>query len=500
MGSPGLGSWIERRATFSPSDVALVVDGVSHTYSDLAADVRRVAEVLRRLGIGPGDRVAFHGRNDPAALTSLFGTTAIGAVWVPIHPARPDDEVRAVLDDAEPRLLIRAQPRSHPETAVPELEATDLSDLSGDDPSPGPLPPWEPDPGDLAILAYTSGTTGRPKGVMLSHANVLWNVIQMLGAGAFASADVTLAAAPFTRMGGLGVTVLPTLFAGGAVVVPSASDGPAVLATIEQARVTVVFANPDLLEGMVRAPGWSDADLTSVRTGVVGGGLVPEELLRAYLDRGVRLRHGYGLTEAAPVVSLLDEREAATRADSVGKPLPFVDVRAVRPDGSACAPGEIGAWWIRGPNVSSGYWRRPPVVDADGWFPTGDVGSIDAEGYLTFLDRASSAMAAGDEVVYPATIERALYGATGVADMAAVDVDGSIVAAIVAEADAPPDPAALLARLRDTLAPHEAPSRIVQVDAIPRNAAGKVRRDELRDLIGRSIGGRAPGPTADRSG
>ncbi len=500
MGSPGLGSWIERRATSSPSDVALVVDGLSHTYSELAADVRRVAEVLRRLGIVPGDRVAFHGRNDPAALTSLFGTTAIGAVWVPIHPARPDDEVRAVLDDAEPRLLIRAQPRSHPETTVQELEATDLSDLSGDDPSPGPLPPWEPDPGDLAILAYTSGTTGRPKGVMLSHANVLWNVIQMLGAGAFASADVTLAAAPFTRMGGLGVTVLPTLFAGGAVVVPSASDGPAVLATIEQARVTVVFANPDLLEGMVRAPGWSDADLTSVRTGVVGGGLVPEELLRAYLDRGVRLRHGYGLTEAAPVVSLLDEREAATRADSVGKPLPFVDVRAVRPDGSACAPGEIGAWWIRGPNVSSGYWRRPPVVDADGWFPTGDVGSIDAEGYLTFLDRASSAMAAGDEVVYPATIERALYRAAGVADMAAVDVDGSIVAAIVAEADAPPDPAALLARLRDTLAPHEAPGRIVQVDAIPRNAAGKVRRDELRDLIGRSIGWRAPGPTADRSG
>ncbi len=484
MGFPGLGSWIERRAATSPADVALVADGVSHTYSDLAAGVRRMAEALRGRGVDPGDRVAFHGRNGVAALASLFGTTAIGAVWVPIHPARPDDEVRAVLDDAEPRLLIRAQPRSHPETAVPELEASDLSD---DGHAPEPLPTWEPDPGDLAILAYTSGTTGLPKGVMLSHANVLWNVVQMLAAGAFAPTDVTLAAAPFTRMGGIGVTVLPSLFAGGAVVVPPATDGPAVLATIQQARVTVVFANPDLLEGMVRAPGWSDADLSSVRTGVVGGGLVPEELLRAYLDRGVRLRHGYGLTEAAPVVSLLDEREAATRVGSVGRPLPFVDVRAVRPDGSACEPGETGAWWIRGPNVSSGYWRRPPVVDDEGWFPTGDVGSIDAEGYLTFLDRASSAMAIGDEVVYPATIERALYGAAGVADLAAVDVDGSIVAAIVPETGAPPDPAALLARLRGTLAPHEVPSRIVQVDSIPRNAAGKVRRDELRDLIGQSV-------------
>ena len=344
MGSPGLGSWIERRATSSPSDVALVVDGASRTYADLAADVRRVAQVLRRRGIGPGDRVAYHGRNDPVALSSLFGSTAIGAVWVPIHPARPDDEVRAVLDDAEPRILIRAQPRSHPETPVPELEAADLSD---DDLAPEPLPTWEPDPGDLADPRVHLGHDGAAEGRDALPRQRALERDPDAGCGAFASTDVTLAAAPFTGMGGLGVTVLPTWFAGGAVVVPPATDGPTVLATIEQARVTVVFANPDLLEGMVRAPGWSDADLSSVRTGVAAAELVPEELLRAYLDRGVRLRHGYGLTEAAPVVSLLDEREALTRADSVGKPLPFVDVRAVRPDGSVCEPGETGAWWIR---------------------------------------------------------------------------------------------------------------------------------------------------------
>jgi fatty-acyl-CoA synthase len=206
-------------------------------------------------------------------------------------------------------------------------------------------------------------------------------------------------------------------------------------------------------------------------------------LLRAYLGRGVRLRHGYGLTEASPVVSLLDEREAESRLDSVGRPLPFVEVRAVRADGSACEPGEPGAWWIRGPNVSSGYWRRPPATDADGWFPTGDVGSIDAEGYLTFLDRASSAMSVGDGVVYPATIERALYGAPGVADVAAAEVDGRIVAAIVGEAGRRPDVPALVERLRGSLAPHEVPSEIAVVVSIPRNAAGKVRRAELVDAL-----------------
>jgi fatty-acyl-CoA synthase len=173
----------------------------------------------------------------------------------------------------------------------------------------------------------------------------------------------------------------------------------------------------------------------------------------------------------------------------VGRPLPFVEVRAVRADGSACEPGEPGAWWIRGPNVSSGYWRRPPTTDADGWFPTGDVGSIDADGYLTFLDRSSSAMSIGDGVVYPATIERALYGAPGVAEVAAADVDGRIVAAIVADAGRPPDLSALLEHLRGALAPHEVPSEIAQVDSIPRNAAGKVRRAQLADALRAGEGG-----------
>ncbi len=194
------------------------------------------------------------------------------------------------------------------------------------------------------------------------------------------------------------------------------------------------------------------------------------------------LRHGYGLTEASPVVSLLDDDEAAARPTSVGKPLPFVDVRAVRPDGSECDPGEPGEWLIRGPNVCAGYWNRAPALE-DGWFRTGDVGSIDADGYLTFVDRASSAIRVGSSTVYPATMELRLFGLPCIADAAVGEVDGRLVAAVVAEPGCEPRPAAVLASLRESLPAAAVPTEVKTVVAIPRNAAGKVRRDELRALL-----------------
>ncbi len=479
MRFPGLGTWIERRAARSPADVALIAEGASRSYRDLAADVRAIAALLQREGVGPGDRVAFHGGNHPVALGSLFGATAIGAIWVPIHPARPEDEVRAVLEDAEPRVLIRASPMSRPETDALVFEAEELVELPADS---GGLPARQPAADDLAILAYTSGTTGVPKGVMLSHANVMWAVVQMVGACAFSSSDVTLAAAPFTRMGGLGVTVLPTLFTGGVVVVPPAAEGGAVLATIERARVSVLFANPDLLEAMVRAPAWADTDLSSVRTGVVGGGLVPEGLLRRLPRQGAS--------------------SCCTDTGSPKRP------RSSRSSMSGMPPPASGRWASRcrssrsGPCVPTG---RPAGSTRSA--PGGSEVPTSPRG--TGVARRSATPRAGSrrEMSGRSTRTATSVSSTGRRPRCSSEEASSIrprsnvrCTALRGSWTRPPSnstggssppslPTARSTRLNCSrscarcLAPHEVPSEIRQVEGIPRNAAGKVRRADLRRAL-----------------
>ncbi len=187
------------------------------------------------------------------------------------------------------------------------------------------------DPDDVCIMPHTSGTTGSPKGVMLTHGNVTWNAINMLAVADLRSDDVTLAIAPLFRTGGMGVNVLPLLFKGGTVVVPVATNPDDVLQAIERERVTVGFGNPDLLDALTLSPRWATADLSSVRFVITGGAPVPERLIRTYGARDVTFLQGYGLSEASPVVSVLDAASAMRQSGSAGRPLLFVDVRTARP-------------------------------------------------------------------------------------------------------------------------------------------------------------------------
>jgi fatty-acyl-CoA synthase len=345
---------------------------------------------------------------------------------------------------------------------------------------------------DLLFLPHTSGTTGRPKGVMLTHGNATWNVINFLSCADFRSDDVTISIAPFFRVGGTGVNVLPVLFIGGTVVVPEDVDPDRILSVIERHRVTVGFGNPDLLDALARSERWSAVDLSSIRFILTGGAPVPERLVRTYLDRGVTLLQGYGLSEAGPLALLLDAQSALRKIGSAGRPPLLVDVRIVDGDGRDVAPGATGELLVRGPNVMAGYWNRPEetreVLTPGGWLRTGDAARADEDGYLWIVDRVEARFVTAGGVVYPGDVERVLVSHPSIADAGVVGVDaqgaGDIgVAFVVLAPGARASEEELLAFARGRLAAPAVPASITYVTELPRNSVGKLRRQDLRARV-----------------
>jgi fatty-acyl-CoA synthase len=450
----GVGSWIERRARIAPAQVALVGGDRSLTYAELARRIRRLANGLRRLGVGRGDRVAWLGPNHPAFLESLFASGLLGAALAPVNHRLAADGIRAVLADTEPSVLMQhgatdptpmPDPVRHRISVAGSLEeALDFEAFvaeSSDEPIQGPVGME-----DVCLLSHTSGTTGPPKGVMLTHANLTWNVVNFLTCADFRSDDVTVAIAPFFRVGGTGVNVLPVLFLGGTVVVPDDLSPDGILQAMDRHRVTVGFGNPDLLDALARSEVWPHVDLSCVRFIITGGAPVPERLIRAYLNRGVTLLQGYGLSEAAPLALLLDPHSALSRVGSARE-----------------------------------------VLSPDGWLRTGDAARSDEEGYVWIVDRVADHFLSEGQPVYPGDVERVLTGHSAVVDAGVVQVldrgDGEAVAAVVVpSAGSKVTEREILAFGRAHLAAHQAPASVTFVDHLPRNSVGKLLRAQLREL------------------
>lgn len=502
LGNFGVGSWPERRSWFAPDHVALVARDRSYTYSELAERVRRLANGFREMGVARGDRVAWVGPNDPAFLESFFAAGLIGAVMAPVNHRFGSDAIRSVLVDSAPSLLIQHSsmgtfpvPDSVRHRVTVEGRAgggDDFEELA----TGSPDHPIREDVTleDLCMLAHTSGTTGRPKAIMLSHGNVTWNAVNVSVTAGMRSDDVTIALAPFFRTGGTGVNVLPVLFSGGCVVVPDGTEPDRILELSESRRVTVGFGNPDLLDGLLQSELWTEVDLSSLRFIITGGAPVPEPLIRAFLDRGIPLLQGYGLSEAAPACLLLHHEDALRKVGSAGKPLFNVDVRIVDESGTSVAHGETGELQVRGPNVMKGYWNRPEstteAFTSDGWLRTGDAGRTDADGFFWIVDRMENGFVSGGTLVYPGDIEKALSTHDAVEDVAVVGipdpVEGMVGAAVVVLSDgahvAEED---LLEAFREKLTPPQVPHSITLVASIPRSSVGKVLRDEITALVGR---------------
>jgi fatty-acyl-CoA synthase len=500
MHNQGLGSWTSRRARMTPWRTALTVPGgpateaVRITYAALHTRVTRLAHGL--------------GENHPAFLETMFAAGMLGAVFVPLHLRFSAQQLAWVLEDTTCEILVygpagaRAVDELRPQgqvreylrigPAAPESDrrAGSLEELLAEQPE---TPIDEPvELSEPCLISYTSGTTGRPKGVVLSHGNLTWNVFNLLSSADYLSEDVLLQAAPLYRLGGLGMVALPGLFKGAQLVVTPEADPQVLLRVIDRYRVTVLFGSPGLFEALLESPLSAQTDLSSLRLCFCGGDAVPESLIRAWLERGVRFQQGYGLTEAAPMALLLDAEEIAARIGAAGRPPFFADVRVVRPDMSDAAAGQSGEIVIRGPNVMVGYWGLSEATDAaithGGWLHSGDAARVQADGHIYVLGRTADAIELAAGTVYPAEIERELERHPGVAECAAVgypDGPGTSVAAFVVCRPGSTCREAELVSFWSRLLPAERlPRRVELVDSLPRNVNGKLVHRLLRERLG----------------
>jgi len=499
-----LAETILRRAQLDPDNRAIVFEEKEYTYRELVERIRRLATVLQASGVCQGDRVGYLGVNHPAFLETLLATTALGAVFVPlnfrltgtelefiindagIHTLVTDDMLRPVIEPVRGALCVRRYVAAE-STADGWEDYQDL--LAGSDPYQGHI---AASPHDTAVIMYTSGTTGRPKGAMLTHGNLLWNNVSAAFALSSNPDDITLTAAPLFHIGGLNVTTLLAMQIGACVVLHRAFDPGKALEDIARYRCTTMFGAPAMFLFMAQQPKFTDTDLSSLRSLVVGAAPVPKSLLEIYGSRGVNLDQGYGLTETSPLVSFLKSQYTAEKLGSAGKPGLFGEIRVADAEGRTLEAGAVGEILYRGPNVMKGYWNRPEAtaeaIDQDGWFHTGDAGYLDEDGFLFISDRVKDMVISGGENVYPAEVEGVLYEHPAVAEVAVIGLPdekwGEAVTAVVALNEGAE---LTLEELRDfadgQLARYKLPLRLHIVDALPRNPAGKVLKFELRDQL-----------------
>lgn len=477
---------------------ALVTGDRSITYLDLWESVVRLGSALRRLGVKSGERVGVMLPNVPAFVQAYFGILAAGGTVVPLNVQYKAEEIRHVLEDATIQRILTnrlfeatLRDASHQlchslqvitmdgESAGLELGAVDaVAQTFGRDLT---------DPEDVAVCLYTSGTTGRPKGALLTHRNLMSNIVSFHQIAPCDERDLFLCVLPLFHSFAATVLMLFPLSIGAGIVLESRFVPEQTLRSMAQNKVTILCAVPSMYTVWLQLPPLQ-LDLSSVRLGISGGAPLPIEVLQRFEARfRVSIYEGYGLTEASPVLTenpLLGLRKVG----SVGKPLPGIELRVVDAEGKEVPPGEVGEIVARGPNIMRGYLNQPDAtaeVLRDGWLYTGDLGRQDADGYVYIVDRKKDLIIVGGLNVYPREVEEILATHPAVAEVVVIGVPDSTrgevpKAYVVVGPEATISKRELLRFMRERLAPFKVPREVEFCRSLPRTISGKVLRQQLR--------------------
>ncbi|MDX3588526.1 MULTISPECIES: class I adenylate-forming enzyme family protein [Streptomyces] len=462
--------------------IALVFEDRTWTYAELDLAVRRTIARLDKVGVRKGDRVVMQGAARPEALITLFAVTRMGAVLVPLHPQTTDGELAVVCEETGPTALVADE-------TFPPVSGLRLAweELHPADDGPEAVAHATPVGSDIAIIAFTSGTSGRPKGVALTHDNLYWSMVGGLARLPFGADDTALVSTPLAHVAVLGGLPQYTWARRGTVILAPRFEPDLFIDLVRDHKVTCAFAVPAMSALLARHHRFGSEDLDTLRWILSGGSPAQTATREQFRARGVGVVNSYGLTETAAGVTYSAPDEPAA---STGSPVPQIELRVVDTAGSAVPADVAGEIRARGPSVAAEYWSTSgpvPVTDEEGWFHTGDRGLFDTEGRLSVVGRLKDTIITGGENIDPTEVENALADFPGVVEVAvsgAPDpVWGELVTAFLVTDSGAPTLDDIRAHLDGRLARHKWPRRLSVVPALPRGATGKLQRARLTTLL-----------------
>ncbi|HEY8180679.1 MAG TPA: AMP-binding protein [Thermoanaerobaculia bacterium] len=481
------GDLLTERARITPDKLALVSveTGERLTYAQLNARSESAAAAVVAAGVAAGDRIGILGFNSVDFIALFFGSIKCGAIAVPMSTRATTHELQAIARDCTMTAIWYGE-GFESIAQSPGIPARPFADLRGG----GGGARVEGSDDAIACLLYTSGTTGKPKGVMIPRRQLLWNGYNTVINWGLREDDVSPVFTPIYHAGGVAAFMIPIFCAGGTIVLHKSFDTGEVWRTIEKECCTVVLGVPTIWKILLDAPELATAKLDSVRWFISGGAPLPAFIAEAYRKRGIPLRQGYGLTEAGVNCFTMTSEDAARKAGSIGRPMMFTQVKLLDSDDREVAVGEVGEMYIRGPHVSAGYWQNEEETAAaylpNGWFKTGDLARRDEDGFFYVTGRAKDMFISGGVNVYPAEIEGELLHHPAVRDAAVVSIPDDTwgeagIAFVVGHGVSADD---LTAFLAERIAKYKLPKQFVFVDHLPRSPYGKVEKVKLRALVG----------------
>ena len=503
--------WVAHHATATPNKIAMIelAGKRQFTYAQMHERVGRVAAMLKARGVKKGDRVGFLTLNSSDTMEIIFGCWRLGAVCLAINFRLTPPEIAYIVENADCALVIVDTPfmpiaqTLEGKTPVKEWMQTDgmggESDYETALAAVEPIYAYEPQSlEDQCLLMYSSGTTGTPKGVIITHGMMYFSAAAGSGPGGNHRHAVALANMPLFHIGGLNVSGTPPMWIGGTAVIMRLFDPEATLDAINSPElgITSLFMVPAAYNALKAHPKSAGTDFSRIESALCGAETVPTALVNYWLERGVVIQEGYGMTETAAAGCMLAKEDIPAKIGSAGKALMHSQIKIADEAGTECAPNVLGEIWFKGACITPGYWRRPDANKesfVDGWFKSGDIGRKDEGGYIYIEDRIKDMYISGGENVYPAEIENLLYQMDAIAEAAVIGVaderfgeTGCVVAVIKKGEGLTLDD--INAHLCDKLAKFKCPSHLHLMDELPRNATGKVLKFELRKSVPEALG------------